>query len=171
MSFAEFLESAKTVAAGNLPIVVGGVVAVLVLTYLFVTNRRRRPLAAVVAPPPNPATEEKALDWAPPEQSYADRRESVRRDGVPIRVVLSSAAFRNGVNDGFVVDRSTGGLKILMRTAMAPGGTVQVRAANAPDTIGFVTAIVRSCRAEGDHFIVGCEFEKTPPWNVLLLFG
>ncbi|HUR55559.1 MAG TPA: PilZ domain-containing protein [Gemmataceae bacterium] len=155
----------------NLPIVVGGGVAVLVLTYLFVANRRRRTLADVVVAPPNPATEEKALDWAPPEQSYADRRESVRRDGVPIRVVLSSAAFRNGVNDGFVVDRSTGGLKILMRTAMAPGGTVQVRAANAPDTIGFVTAIVRSCRPEGDHFIVGCEFEKTPPWNVLLLFG
>ena len=23
----------------------------------------------------------------------------------------------------------------------------------------------------GDHFVIGSEFEKTPPWNVLLLFG
>ena len=171
MSVAQFLESAKTFAAGNLPVVVGGAVAVLVLGYLFLTNRRRRSLADVVNTPSTTAAEEKALNWAPPEQSYADRRESVRRDGQPIRVVLSSASFRNGVNDGFVVDRSTGGLKIITRTAMAPGGTVQVRAANAPDTVGFVTTIVRSCRPEGDHFVVGCEFEKTPPWNVLLLFG
>lgn len=168
MSFAEMLESARTFAAGNLPIVVGGAVAVLVLSYLFVANRRRHSLAVA---PAVTAAEEKALNWAPPEQSYADRRESVRRDGVPIRVLLSSTAFRNGVNDGFVVDRSTGGLKIVIRTAMAPGGTVQVRAANAPDTVGFVTTIIRSCRPEGDHFIIGCEFEKTPPWNVLLLFG
>ena len=165
------LETVRTFAAGNLPIVVGGAVAVLVLMYLFVANRRRRSLADLLATAPVPAGEEKALNWAPPEQSYADRRESVRRDGVPIRVLLSSTAFRNGVNDGFVVDRSTGGLKIVVRTAMVPGGTVQVRAANAPDTVGFVTTIVRSCRPEGDHFIIGCEFEKTPPWNVLLLFG
>ena len=36
---------------------------------------------------------------------------------------------------------------------------------------GFVTVIVRSCRKNGDHYDAGCEFEKTPPWNVLLLFG
>jgi PilZ domain len=171
MSVAQFLESAKAFAAGNLPIVVGGAVAILVLGYLFLTNRRRRSLADIAGNPAVTAAEEKALNWAPPEQSYADRRESVRRDGQPIRVILSSTSFRNGVNDGFVIDRSTGGLKIVTRTAMAPGGTVQVRAANAPDTVGFVTAIVRSCRPEGDHFVVGCEFEKTPPWNVLLLFG
>ena len=165
------LDTVRTFAAGNLPIVVGGAVAVLVLMYLFVANRRRRSLAGLLATAPVPAGEEKALNWAPPEQSYADRRESVRRDGVPIRVLLSSTTFRNGVNDGFVVDRSTGGLKLVVRTAVAPGGTLQVRAANAPDTVGFITTIVRSCRPEGDHFIVGCEFEKTPPWNVLLLFG
>jgi hypothetical protein len=58
-----------------------------------------------------------------------------------------------------------------MQAVIAPGTTLQVKAVNAPDTIGFVTVIVRSCRKNGDHFEVGCEFEKTPPWNVLLLFG
>jgi len=86
-------------------------------------------------------------------------------------VLLSSPTFRNGVNDGFVVDRSTGGLRVISNTAMPPGSTIQVRAANAPDNVGFVTIIVRSCKKEDDHFVLGTEFEKTPPWNVLLLFG
>lgn len=160
---------------GNLPIVVGGTVAVLVLTYtaLRQTGRRRSfdPAALVPSNSAPAATGEKALDWAPPEQSYADRRGSVRREGVPVRVTLSSTSLRNGPNDGYVVDRSTGGLRIVMQSAVPPGSTLQVRAVNAPDTVGFVTVIVRSCRQHPDHFEVGTEFEKTPPWNVLLLFG
>jgi hypothetical protein len=175
MSFVDYLESAKTFAVANLPVVTGGAVAVLVLTYLFF-KWRKAPVAldpsAVNVPSSKVVVDgEKAATWAPPEQSYADRRGAVRREGAPVRVMLSSPTFRNGVNDGFVVDRSTGGLRILMQAVIAPGTTLQVKAVNAPDTIGFVTVIVRSCRKNGDHFEVGCEFEKTPPWNVLLLFG
>jgi hypothetical protein len=175
MLFAEFLQTAKDLAANNLPIATGGVVAVLVLITLFVVNlRRRKPPGLDPSALPatgNAALEERALNWAPPEQSYADRRGSSRREGAPVRVLLSSPTFRNGVTDGFVLDRSTGGLRIAMPTGIAPGSTMQVRAVNAPDTIGFVTVIIRSCRKNGDFFEIGCEFEKTPPWNVLLLFG
>lgn len=173
MLFADFLDSAKTFASGNLPIVSGGVVAVLVLSYLCFFRRKPKPDldAVAIAAPSNRVLEEKAATWAPPEQSYADRRGAVRREGAPVRVLLSSTTFRNGVNDGYVVDRSTGGLRILIQSAIAPGSTMQVKAVNAPDNIGFVTVIVRSCRKNTDHFELGCEFEKTPPWNVLLLFG
>jgi hypothetical protein len=176
MVFAQYLETVADVLGNNLPVAVGGGVAVVVLTTLVIgINRRRRaglleealPAATGTTPPPD----EKVLNWSPPEQSYADRRGSVRREGGPVRVLLSSPIFRNGVGDGFVVDRSTGGLRIVMQAAIAPGRTLQVRAANAPDTVGFITVIVRSCRETGDHFEVGCEFEKTPPWNILLLFG
>lgn len=178
MVFAHTFDAAYTWAAGNLPIVVGGGVAVVVLTVLFVLNYQRRrsgvnvdKLATAANGSSSALLEEKALSWAPPEQSYADRRETVRREGAPVRVLLASPTFRNGVADGFVVDRSTGGLRIAISTAVAPGSTMQVRAANAPDTIGFVTVIVRSCRKNTDFYEAGCEFEKTPPWNVLLLFG
>ncbi|MFO0804533.1 MAG: PilZ domain-containing protein [Gemmataceae bacterium] len=174
MLFAEFLDSVKTFAAGNLPIVSGGVVAILVLSYLCFFRRKPNleiDLAAVATPSTRVLEDEKAATWAPPEQSYADRRGAVRREGAPVRVLLSSTTFRNGVNDGYVVDRSTGGLRILIQSAIAPGSTMQVKAVNAPDNIGFVTVIVRSCRKNSDHFELGCEFEKTPPWNVLLLFG
>lgn len=184
MSFAQILDAVIIWIAANLPIAVGGGVAIVVLTILFLTNRKRRGFdvdkaaklsaaaaAAATSTTPNALNEEKALSWAPPEQSYADRREAVRRDGTPVRVLLASPTFRNGVSDGFVLDRSTGGLRIAMSLAMAPGSTMQIRAINAPDTIAFVTVIVRSCRKNTDFFEIGCEFEKTPPWNVLLLFG
>lgn len=176
MLFAEFLQTVRDLAANNLPVATGGVVAVLVLTALCVMGLRRRnadaldPTALPAAAGATPENE-KALNWAPPEQSYADRRGTTRREGAPVRVLLSSPTFRNGMTDGFVLDRSTGGLRIAMPTGIAPGSTMQVRAVNAPDTIGFVTVIIRSCRKNGDCFEIGCEFEKTPPWNVLLLFG
>ena len=174
MSFSEFCEAVSTWVMANLPVAVGGAVAIVVLSIYFLTHQRRgSKRVTFVTPPPNPnaMTAEKGVNWDPPEQSYADRRGAVRREGQPVRVTLASSTFRNGVNEGYVLDRSTGGLRIAMPSAIAPGTAMQVRAANAPDTIGFVTVIVRSCRKNGDHFEVGCEFEQTPPWNVLLLFG
>ncbi len=173
MSFAEMLDGMKTWAVGNLPVAVGGCVALLALAFLVVnaTLGRRRRVAPAALATANAVTGEKALSWAPPEQSYADRRGSARREGQPVRVMLASNTFRNGAGDGYVIDRSTGGLKLATQSAVPPGTTVQVRAVDAPDTVGFVTVIVRSCRKNADFYELGCEFEKTPPWNVLLLFG
>jgi hypothetical protein len=176
MLFAGNLESARAWVVGNLPVAVGGAVAILVLTFLCVNaalRSRRRELdpSKLATAGANTAPSEKALNWEPPEASYADRRGSVRREGQPVRVVLAASTFRSGAADGYVIDRSTGGLKIAVQVAVPPGSTMQVRAADAPDTIGFVTVIVRSCRKTDHHYELGCEFEKTPPWNVLLLFG
>jgi hypothetical protein len=30
---------------------------------------------------------------------------------------------------------------------------------------------IRSCRADGNEWEVGCRFLKPPPWNDLMLFG
>ena len=183
MTFAQTVDSVVVWVAANLPIAIGGGVAIGVLTFLCITNifgskRKFRGLdpeklsgSSTTLSLNTYLNEDKALNWAPPEKSYADRREAVRREGTPVRVILFSPTFRNGVSDGFVLDRSTGGMRIAMAMAMAPGTVMQVRAVNAPDTIGFVAVIIRSCRKNDDFFEIGCEFEKTPPWNVLLLFG
>ncbi len=105
------------------------------------------------------------------EESFANRRTSVRRDGVPVQVNLTSPTLRGGRNDGYVLDRSTGGLRVAVTAAIPAGTVLQVRADNAPDTVPWVTILVRSCRDTGPHYELGCEFEKTPPWNILLLFG
>jgi hypothetical protein len=175
MSIAELFNSVRLWLEGNRPVAVGGGVALLVLAFLCVHTalRRRRELnpAKLAGSGGSAVTAERALNWEPVEPSYADRRGAVRREGQPVRVVLAGNTFRNGAADGYVIDRSTGGLKVAAQVAVAPGSTMQVRACDAPDTIGFVTLIVRSCRKADSYFELGCEFEKTPPWNVLLLFG
>ena len=85
--------------------------------------------------------------------------------------MATSPAFKNGTNPGYVLDRSTGGLKLALEAGMAPGSSMQIRANHAPETTPWVTVIVRNCTDTGEHFEMGCEFDKTPPWNVLLLFG
>lgn len=149
-----------------LPVIVGGGVGCVVLTVLaarFAPSRFRR--------------RDDLLDagdkdtWAPPEGTGADRRTTVRREGQPVPVLLSSAAMPGAPEAAFVIDRSRGGLKIVSAKPLPVGSPVQVRADNAPDNVPWVTVVVRSCRENGKRHELGCEFEKTPPWNVLLLFG
>ena len=86
-------------------------------------------------------------------------------------MLVTSPALKNEVASGYVLDRSTGGLRLALTVAVASGITLQVRADNAPDNTPWVTVLVRNCRHAGQHYELGCEFDKTPPWNVLLLFG
>jgi hypothetical protein len=148
-----------------LPYIVGCGVAVALSSAVFFYVRRPRGLAL----PPIP----KLVDALPQEddETYANRRSSNRRDGTPVPVILSSPAFRGQMETGWVIDRSTGGLRIAMTTPIAVGSVLQVRAENAPNTIPWISVVIRSCRDEGKHHEVGCSFEQTPPWNVLLLFG
>jgi hypothetical protein len=110
-------------------------------------------------------------DWHLDPRSYSDRRGTIRREGRPVRVLVTSPAFKGEVSTGYVLDRSTGGLRLALTAAVATGMTLQVRADNAPDNTPWVTVLVRNCRNAGQHYELGCEFDKTPPWNVLLLFG
>ena len=144
------------------PFAVGGLVA---LGLLWLLLRRRAP-KGVRAPRAG-----RGGDWEEHEESFANRRASVRRDGVPVQVLLTSPTLRAGQSDGYVLDRSTGGLRVAVTAAIPAGTVLNVRAGNAPDTVPWVTILVRSCRNTGPHFELGCEFERTPPWNILLLFG
>ncbi|MBA2227200.1 MAG: PilZ domain-containing protein [Thermogemmata sp.] len=127
--------------------------------------------AAAASQKMDAATEEAALEWAPRQLALAERRASIRRGGAVVRVTVASPLFHRGVTDGFVLDRSTGGLCIALATEVPRGVVLKVRAAHAPDTVGYINVIVRNCRRQEEYYEVGCEFEQTPPWNVLLLFG
>jgi hypothetical protein len=139
------------------------VLATALMVTLLVVNRRRAGLKL-----PKIRASEAGMTVG---GTASNRRNSLRRDGAAVEVVVQSPAFQGGEAPGYVVDRSTGVLRLALATGMAAGTALQVRAKHAPDTIPWVTVLVRSCRASDDHFELGCEFEKTPPWNVLLLFG
>jgi len=144
------------------PIAVGAGVGIIVLVVL--STRKR----STGFNPPVPAPSATGVE---DENSFSNRRNNHRREGKPVKIQVSSPAFRNKTDCGYVLDRSTSGLRIALPGAVTPGSTMQVRAENAPDTVPWVTVVVRNCRNAGRHFELGCEFDQTPPWNVLLLFG
>ena len=151
---------------------VGCAVGLIVLTVLSVRHFRA-PQRTLPPPAPYLGPEDNLLDsnWQLDTPAYSDRRGTVRREGRPVRVLVTSPALKNAVASGYVLDRSTGGLRLALTVAVASGITLQVRADNAPDNTPWVTVLVRNCRHAGQHYELGCEFDKTPPWNVLLLFG
>jgi hypothetical protein len=156
----------QLLSAEWMPYLLPGLIVVatgLMVTLLLVNRKRDGGLKPPKLKPPEGSAAVTA--------SASDRRTSLRRDGQAVEVVVQSPAFKGGAAAGYVVDRSTGGLRLVLSTGMAAGTALQVRAKHAPDTIPWVTVLVRSCRQSDDHFELGCEFEKTPPWNVLLLFG
>ena len=150
-----------------LPTLVGLAVG-LVLLLLFAFKKRSRDFV----PQRSSGAGLRSSQWTSPTPSFADRRTSTRREGGnPVKVILASQAFKSGSQIGYVLDRSTGGLRLASTTGMPVGTSVQVRASHAPEESPWVTVFVRSCKPNGKGFEMGCEFDKTPPWNVLLLFG
>jgi hypothetical protein len=146
------------------PAVVGTAVAVATLLVGVQTVIARSKSRPHKPPPPRPPADED-------DESFANRRGSVRREGSPVQVVMTSASLRGGQGSGYVLDRSTGGLRVAVKSEIPAGTALHVRAANAPESVPWVTVQVRSCRNAGPHYELGCEFVQTPPWNVLLLFG
>jgi PilZ domain len=157
-------------SAQYLPYVLPGLIVLatgLIVTLLMI-SKRGNGLGLKLPKGKDKKSSQSFLDEA---ASAADRRTSVRREGPPVEVTVTSPGFKAGTNHGYVLDRSTGGLRLALASGMAPGSSIQVRAKNAPETTPWVTVIVRNCKDTGEHFELGCEFDKTPPWNVLLLFG
>jgi len=141
----------------------------VILVFLILGRRQRRigPIVASTAEEgPNPADM-----WLPPAKGPDERRRSVRRTGVPTAIRVSDPRKPKKLIDGFVLDRSSGGLRLALEKPFPTGSTLQVRPSTAPDTSPWVTIIIRNCREVGDYFEIGCQFQEELPWNLLLMFG
>lgn len=103
--------------------------------------------------------------------SSLERRQFPRRAGDPMQVRLRSLDKNGDYKQGFVVERSEGGMRLAVRERLLPGNVVQLRADEAPEEIPCVLVIVRHRRRVGDYYEVGCEFQNAPPWEVLVTFG
>jgi hypothetical protein len=118
--------------------------------------------------------------WTNPEPAAADpyntaapedRRAGSRRGGNPVEVEILDADSGVAPIAGWVVDRSVGGLCLEIDRAVPVGTSVQVMLRNAATSIGPIPVAVKSCRAAGTAWRIGCQFLKTPTFNVMLLFG
>ena len=152
----------------------------LVLTSLaFVVVRQRRERQRVAALSCSTAETEAELThspWAglanlrrsppPPE-----RRLSLRRPGNPVRVQVVGVDASQKPWEAWVVDRSSGGLRLAVPKPVAVGARLQVRTMHDPACSPWVQLCVRGCWQREDLWVVGCQFVRLPPMNVLLLFG
>jgi hypothetical protein len=146
--------------------------ALLTLTVgRFVLSHRRARTAA--SPPPSDAD---AGDGGPAYDpfengSIREQRQGVRRKGNPIEALITDAEATEEPIHGWVTDRSTNGLCLLLHDEIAVGTQISVKPRLAPPTMPWVKATVRNCKREKDGYVAGCQFVTTPPWGILLLFG
>jgi hypothetical protein len=152
---------------------VGVLAAGVVLFIGWIATRRRGSRARnFSAPPPlnlkagsNPAGDPFV------QGANQERRGALRRGGNPVAILISDAEARADPTNGYVVDRSTGGLCLSVSNAIPEGTVLSVRTTNAPNTVPWVQIEVKNCRPVGSEYELGCRFVRTPPWSVMLLFG
>jgi hypothetical protein len=157
-----------------------GVVATLLAFAVgrFLLRRREqgpRRRQVQLAPPSSPAdtASAKVPGGGDPfvQGSVMERRSALRRRGNPVAILISNAEAETPPDRGWVIDRSVGGLCLSVAQPFEPESIVSVRTANAPETCPWIQLHVRSCRQIGKEWELGCQFVRTPPWSVLLLFG
>jgi hypothetical protein len=103
-------------------------------------------------------------------QGGVEKRTGRRRWGNPTEVHVILPPWPGRLH-GLVINRSTGGLAILLQQEVAAGAAIQVHSVEAPRSVPFLKLEVRHCRKAGHLFLVGCQFCEEVPWNVRVWFG
>lgn len=117
-----------------------------------------------------PAEEKLPLDADFLQGVTKERRAAPRRKGNTVEVQLSGGEDQP-VLKGWVLDRSVGGLCLLVDQAVPESTVLKVRPRSTGDAVPWTEVTVRMCRPEGTQFELGCQFHRTPNWNLLLQFG
>lgn len=142
----------------------------IVLSFLFLGRRQPRHAEIVIKDPP-PVTPD--MIPPPPVSHHDERRKSIRRTGMPtpIQIMDFKAARRPKPIDAYVLDRSSGGLRLAVEQPYPVGTMLKARPINAPAEFDWISIVVRSCRDSNDYFELGCQFEGELALNQLLMFG
>jgi hypothetical protein len=125
------------------------------------------------APRPTPRSQAGEASRPDPFEhgSSTEQRRALRRSGNPVEVLVSDAEVTAEPVPGWVLDRSVGGVCLALSDEVAAGTVLSLRPRQAPPGTPWVRAEVRTCKKAQDQFEVGCQFVRTPPWSILLLFG
>jgi len=151
------------------------IAAGLIVLLVFILLGRRRQPPRDFRPIHLPQSPIGSADWDGPAQSarHDERRRSIRRTGLPTPIlVVEAKAGRSGYAvEAYVLDRSSGGLRLAMEKPYGVGSVLMARPGNAPDGFPWVKVIVKSCHEVSDYFEVGCQFESELELGRLLMFG
>ena len=100
-----------------------------------------------------------------------ERRCHYRRNGNPTLVAIGHPEESIELACGTIVDRSSGGVCLELFVPLAVGAVISMRPSAAAAMGSWIEAEVRHCRRSGAGWHIGFKFLRTPPLNVLWMFG
>lgn len=100
-----------------------------------------------------------------------ERRGAPRRKGNPISVYVSNGSGTCDPFQGWVVDRSAGGLRLLVDEAMTPGTLLSLRPVKVHASFPWTEVRVQNCFPERKSWCLGCQFVHKMTWEDLQHFG
>ncbi len=103
--------------------------------------------------------------------NHVDRRLHPRYSVEPKEVLLVEADSRKVVATGLVLDRSLGGLGLLLNEQVHVGLRLRLRPTTAEPESPWVQVDIRYCRPRGDKWRAGCQFVEVSSWDVMNMFG
>jgi hypothetical protein len=127
----------------------------------------------------------KAADGASPDGAQAadktvvkakpsEQRGAHRRQGNPVQVHVGTPEDKKDTGLGCVLDRSMGGMRLALYHEVNVGAVLSVRPVHVDAMVPWIDLEVRSCRLSSemhDQFEVGCQYVKSPPYSIQLLYG
>jgi hypothetical protein len=100
-----------------------------------------------------------------------ERRSTARRKGNPVSVAIANGDGGADAVQGWVVDRSAGGLRLLVDESVPAGTVLHVRPNKAAPSFPWVQVRVKSCYPERKSWNLGCQFVRKLSWEQLQQFG
>lgn len=121
-----------------------------------------------------PAIDVQSDTAAKVELKGKEQRTMHRRQGNPVAVHVAPPEDHGKPAVGSVLDRSVGGLRLAVFDELAVGTVIAVHPVHADALVPWVELEVRSCRPSVEipgQFEIGCQYVKSPPYSIQLLFG
>jgi hypothetical protein len=104
--------------------------------------------------------------------SQDEKRRTARRKGQPVTVLLTDEDFQISQWEGYVMDRSAGGVRVSSEKPAHVGQFLQIQVARRNKDMPWIKVeIVRSQPHLDGRWELGCKFVHPPTWNLLLMFG
>ena len=94
-----------------------------------------------------------------------------RAIGPAMEILVADENDKENPRIGWVTDRSTSGLCLLLSEPVYEGTVLHILPNNATSTTPWSQVQVKNCRQNGINWEVGCEWVQVPTWGVMLQFG
>jgi hypothetical protein len=100
-----------------------------------------------------------------------ERRANPRRKGNPVSVFISNGSAPSEPMQGWVLDRSTGGIRLLVDDPIEAGTVLNIRPVKVHAAFPWVQVKVKNCYPERKSWCIGCQFIRKLSWEDMQHFG